>query len=94
MLLRFFLKGWVRAGLWFRFRETRLVFHAPIPLDEPAVLAGNHQNGLLDTMTVCTRSPKVPFTLSRGSLFNNGFSRWFLGSARMIPVWPLARCSW
>ncbi len=87
MLLRWIMRGWIRAALWFRFRQISLVFHAAVPMDRGAILAGNHQNAILDSMTLAACSPKVPYTLSRASLFDNGLARWFLESLRMLPIY-------
>jgi hypothetical protein len=47
-------------------------------MDECAILAGSHQNAILDSMTLAACSPKVPFTLSRGALFQGRLACWFL----------------
>jgi 1-acyl-sn-glycerol-3-phosphate acyltransferase len=86
-IVRIIVRRWIRLALWFRFRKVTIVFHAPIPLHEGAILAGSHQNALLDSMTLAVCSPKVPFTLSRGSAFQGRITRWFLGSIRMLPIY-------
>ena len=45
MLIRWIMRRWALAALWFRFRKKQMVFHAPPPLDQGAILAGNHQAG-------------------------------------------------
>ena len=60
MVLRGIMKGWIRAALWFRFRQVSIVFHAPLPMDGGAILAGNHQNAILDSVTRAACSPEVP----------------------------------
>jgi 1-acyl-sn-glycerol-3-phosphate acyltransferase len=87
MVLRWILKGWIRAALWFRFRQVDIIFHGPPPLDGGAILAGNHQNAILDSMTLATCSPKVPYILSRASLFNNRLARAFLETLHMLPIY-------
>jgi 1-acyl-sn-glycerol-3-phosphate acyltransferase len=86
MILRWILTIWVRVALWFRFSRITFVFHAPIATDGPAIIAGNHQNGILDTMILAALSPKGPYTLSRGSLFDLAAADWFLRSLRFLPV--------
>ncbi len=81
------LKAWVQMALWFRFRKIQWVFHAPVPMEAGAIIAGNHQNSILDSMTLTSSSPRVPYTLSRGSLFDNRFTRAFFESIQMIPVY-------
>lgn len=85
--VRVIVRSWIRAALWFRFRKIRIVFHSPIPLREGAILAGNHQNAMLDSMTLAVCSPNVPFTLSKGALFQGRVARWFLAAIRMVPVY-------
>jgi len=87
MVLRGIMRGWVRTALWFRFRQISIVFHAPIPTDECAIIAGSHQNAILDSLTLASCSPKVPYTLSRGALFHGWLARWFLESLRMLPIY-------
>ena len=86
-IVRTIVRRWIQAGVWFRFRKVTKVFHAPIPIDEAAILAGSHQNAILDSMTLAACSPKVPYTLSRGALFQNQPGRWFLESLRMLPIY-------
>ena len=87
MVIRWIVRGWIRTALWFRFRQITIVFHAPPPLGRGAIFAGNHQNAILDSMTLATCSPRVPYTLSRGALFHGRIARWFLGSLRMLPIY-------
>jgi len=87
MVLRWILRKWVHLALWFRYRQVQIVHHAPIATDEGAIIAGNHQNALLDSITLAACSPKIPFTLSRGSLFQNPIVRWVLESLRMLPIY-------
>jgi 1-acyl-sn-glycerol-3-phosphate acyltransferase len=56
-------------------------------MDGGAILAGNHQNAILDSMTLASSSPRIPFTLSRASLFDNRLAAAFLESLRMIPIY-------
>ena len=81
------MKGWIRTALWFRFRQISLVFHAPPPMDGAAILAGNHQNAILDSMTLASSSPRIPYTLSRASLFDNRLWAAYLRALRMIPIY-------
>jgi 1-acyl-sn-glycerol-3-phosphate acyltransferase len=86
-IIRAIVREWIRAAVWFRFRDVKFVFHAPLPMDESAILVGSHQNAILDSMALAACSPKVPHTLSRGALFQGPFTRWFLESLRMVPVY-------
>lgn len=86
MIVRRITREWIRTALWFRFRKIQMEFHTPPPLNGPAVLAGNHQNAILDSMTLATWPPRVPFTLSRASLFDSSLGRGFLREIRMVPV--------
>jgi 1-acyl-sn-glycerol-3-phosphate acyltransferase len=86
-VLRSILVAWIRGALWFRYRKITLVFHSPLSTDQPAILAGNHQNALLDTLTLASRSPEGPYILSRGSLFDTKLARRILGSLRAIPIY-------
>ena len=86
-MVRWIMKRWIRAALWFRFRRVSLVFHSPLPMDGGAIFAGNHQNAILDSMTLASSSPRIPYTLSRASLFDNRFAAAFLEALRMIPIY-------
>jgi len=87
MVLRGIMRGWIRAALWFRFRQISIVFHAPVSTDECAIIAGSHQNAILDSLTLASCSPMVPYTLSRGALFHGRLARWFFESLRMLPIY-------
>ncbi len=66
MVVRWIMRGWIRAALWFRFRQISIVFHAPVPMEGPAIIAGNHQNAILDSMTLASCSPKGPIHSLQG----------------------------
>jgi 1-acyl-sn-glycerol-3-phosphate acyltransferase len=87
MLLRWILKRWIRAALWFRYREIRIVAQAPIPMDQGIIVTGNHRNSLLDSMTMAVLCPKEPYTLSRASTFDKRFARPFLRTIQMLPIY-------
>jgi len=87
MVFRWILRKWIHLALWFRYRQIQIVHHAPVDTDVGAVIAGNHQNALLDSLTLAACSPKVPFTLSRGSLFETPIVRGVLGAMRMQPIY-------
>ena len=86
MLIRWIMRRWALTALWFRFRKKQMVFHAPPPLNQGAILAGNHQNAVLDSITLAASSLQTPYTLSRASLFNAPGFRTFLRSLRMVPI--------
>jgi len=87
MLLRWILKRWMLAALWFRFRKRQVVVHAPLPRGRGAILAANHQNAVLDSITLAACSPQTPFTLSRASLFDNRILRYLLNTVQNIPIY-------
>jgi 1-acyl-sn-glycerol-3-phosphate acyltransferase len=87
MVLRWILKRWIRAALWFRHREIRIVTQAPIPMDQGLIVTGNHRNSLLDSMTMAVLCQKEPYTLSRASTFDKRFARPFLRSIQMLPIY-------
>ncbi len=87
MFLRWILKKWILAALWFRFRKRQMVFHAPPPRGRGAILAANHQNAVLDSITLAACSPQTPFTLSRASLFDNRILRYLLNTVQNIPIY-------
>jgi 1-acyl-sn-glycerol-3-phosphate acyltransferase len=87
MLLRWIVRRWIRAALWFRFRKIQIVYHEPPDQARGTILAANHQNSLLDTLTLAALSPTMPYTLSRASLFKNPMARRFLESLRFLPVY-------
>ncbi|MGD2120507.1 MAG: 1-acyl-sn-glycerol-3-phosphate acyltransferase [Gemmatimonadota bacterium] len=86
MVFRWFMRRWALAALWFRFRKKQMVFHASPPLERGAILAVNHQNAVLDSITLAAISPKTPFTLSRASLFDHPILRLLLPPLQMIPI--------
>jgi len=86
-MFRWIARHWIRAALWFRFRKIQVVYHEAPDRGRGTILAANHQNSLLDTLTLAALSPEMPYTLSRASLFENGAMRRVLESLRFLPVY-------
>ena len=87
MLVRWIFRAWIQTALWFRFRKIQWVFHAPVPMDGSALIAGNHQNAILDSMTLASSSPRVPFTFPGPLSSIAGRAGPFFEALRMIPIY-------
>ncbi|MCX2742525.1 lysophospholipid acyltransferase family protein [Mangrovivirga sp. M17] len=85
-ILYYPLKIWVRIACNFYFSEFKIKGLEKIPSDGPIIIAGNHQNALLDAMILSVISPRNPHFLTRASVFKNKLIASVLKSLKMIPV--------
>lgn len=85
----FFLKNYVRLGLFFYFRERRIQGLENIPKDKPVLLLSNHQNALLDVLLLASRYPGQMHYLARSDVFKRKPVAAFLRSLNMHPAFRM-----
>lgn len=88
-LFYFFLKHYVRLGLFFYFRERRVQGIENIPKDKPVLLLSNHQNALLDVLLLASRYPGQMHYLARSDVFNRKPVAAFLRYLNMHPAFRM-----
>jgi 1-acyl-sn-glycerol-3-phosphate acyltransferase len=85
----FFLKNYVRLGLFFYFRERRVLGMENIPKDKPVLLLSNHQNALLDVLLLASRYPGQMHYLARSDVFKRKPIAAFLRFLNMHPAFRM-----
>ncbi|QCK14682.1 lysophospholipid acyltransferase family protein [Mangrovivirga cuniculi] len=85
-ILYYPLKIWVRIACSLYFSEFKVNGLEKIPAEGPIIIAGNHQNALLDAMILSVISKRNPHFLTRASVFKNKIIASILKSLKMIPV--------
>ena len=85
----FFLKNYVRLGLFFYFRERRIQGLENIPKDKPVLFLSNHQNALLDVLLLASRYPGQMHYLARSDVFKRKPVAAFLRYLNMHPAFRM-----
>ncbi len=84
----YFLRTYVKVGLYFYFRKLVIEGKENIP-DGPVIFASNHQNAFMDALlTICFTS-KFTYSLTRADIFKKTFTRWLLTTLNMIPIFRI-----
>jgi len=89
LLLLYFLKCYLRIGLFFYFKKIVVVGIENIPRDKPVLLLSNHQNALLDALLIATSIKGFAHYLTRASVFKNSFVSMLLRRIQLIPVYRI-----
>ncbi|MCK5440874.1 MAG: 1-acyl-sn-glycerol-3-phosphate acyltransferase [Maribacter sp.] len=83
------IKLWLRTGLFFYYREIRVIGKDNIPKDKPIMLLANHQNALIDPLVIATSCGLKPYFLARSDLFKNTVVSKLLNYLQMMPIYRL-----
>lgn len=59
-------------------------------LNGPLLIAANHPNSFLDAIIIATLFKQPVYSLTRGDVFKNNFSRQMLRTLKMLPVYRLS----
>ncbi|HEX8849172.1 MAG TPA: lysophospholipid acyltransferase family protein [Gemmatimonadaceae bacterium] len=80
------MRALARIALRWYYREIEIVGAERVPRDVPMLVVANHPNAMIDPMLVATTlSRRVTFT-GKATLFENPFTRFFLGALGMVPL--------
>ena len=82
-----FLKLVMKITVRIFFRSITIRNKEQIPTRGPLMVLVNHPSTFMDPIVVATMLDREVFFLAKGSLFNNGFSRWLLPKLNIIPVY-------
>jgi 1-acyl-sn-glycerol-3-phosphate acyltransferase len=88
----FYYTLWYRAvSLYYRiyYRSFKVVGRENIPLDKPVIFAGNHQNALMDALSILFASGGRVAFMARADLFRKKFLARILFSFRILPVYRM-----
>ena len=83
------LRYYVRFALWLSHRRIIVTGRKLIPKGKPIIFAANHQNALMDSLSiVCTNSSQSVW-LARADIFKSKFARPILKFLKMAPVYRI-----
>ncbi|WP_310378643.1 1-acyl-sn-glycerol-3-phosphate acyltransferase [Flavobacterium sp.] len=85
----FSVRTYIRAGLFFYFKEIKTINAHNIPINKPVLLLPNHQNALLDALLIATQTKRPAYFLTRAGAFNNPIAASILKSLNMLPVYRI-----
>lgn len=83
------MRGYVRAVLFFYFKKLKVIGLENIPKNEAVLFVANHENALLDSITLTITNNNRAYVLSRASVFDNPFNKRFFNALRMIPIYRI-----
>ncbi len=86
-LLYGFVRGLVRLGLNAYFRQVRVHGIEHLEGDGPRIIAGNHNNGLVDPLLIIAASDRPVAFIAKAPLFRVPVLGWFLRNLGCIPAW-------
>ncbi|MBN4070839.1 1-acyl-sn-glycerol-3-phosphate acyltransferase [Olleya sp. AH-315-F22] len=79
----------MKLGLFFYFKEIRLIGAKHIPRDKPVLILPNHQNALIDALLIATKCGRFSYFLTRADLFQKPFVSKLLKTLQMLPVYRI-----
>ncbi len=82
-----FVKFWVKLAIKLFYRRIEINGYDDFPLEEPILLAPNHQNAFMDALIPSVFAPRPIHFLVRADIFKSKFASWFLRSLNMMPVY-------
>ena len=83
------VRAYIKLGLFFYFKEIRVVDAKYIPKDKPVLFLSNHQNALLDALLIATSYSRFSYFLTRASVFKKSLVSRLLKSLQMLPVYRI-----
>lgn len=89
MVFYLLMRSYVRAVLFFYYKKIIVVGLENIPKNEAVLFVANHENALLDSITLTVTNNNRAYVLSRASVFNNPLIKMFFNSLRMIPIYRM-----
>jgi glycerol-3-phosphate O-acyltransferase / dihydroxyacetone phosphate acyltransferase len=81
------IRAFVRALLAIFYRRVDVAGLEHVPARGPLLVAGNHQNGLVDPMLLIAAMPRTLRPLAKSGLFRHPLIAPFLALARALPVY-------
>ncbi len=81
------LREYVYLGLRIYQRRTQVTGTQYVPRNMPVILAGNHQNALMDPLHILTRLHELPYFVTRADVFKHPAAAAFFRFLRMLPIY-------
>ena len=83
------LRYYVRFALWLSHRRIVVTGRQLIPKGKPIIFAANHQNALMDSLSIVCTNPSQSVWLARADIFKSKFARPILNFLKMAPVYRI-----
>lgn len=83
------MRSYLRLALFFYYKKIELNFKVPLQKNQPRLILGNHQNGLMDPLIIAAKSGQFSYCLTRASVFKKPWIERFLKSLLMIPIYRM-----
>jgi 1-acyl-sn-glycerol-3-phosphate acyltransferase len=83
------VKSFVFVFFRLTFRKFTIVGLENIPKNKPVILAPNHQNALIDALSIVFSLPGQPVFLSRADIFKSKLAAYFLNIFKLMPVFRI-----
>ncbi len=84
-----FVKGIVHFMYPKFFRQTEIRGLENVPFDEPLIFAGNHQNGVMDPVSIIIHQKEPIVYMGRADIFSNPIFRILLRFIKVTPVYRI-----
>lgn len=85
----YFVKNYIRVGLFFYFKSIKVNDIRNIPNGKPLMILSNHQNALLDALLIATRIKGTAYFLTRASVFKKAIVSDILRSLNLLPIYRI-----
>jgi len=79
----------VRLGFWLTHKKVTVTGSSLIPKDKPIIFAANHQNALMDPLSLACTNSHQSFWLARADIFKSKQARPILKYLRLLPVYRI-----
>jgi 1-acyl-sn-glycerol-3-phosphate acyltransferase len=83
------LRYYVRFALWLSHQRIVVTGKHLIPLGKPIIFAANHQNALMDSLSIVCTNPSQSVWLARADIFKSKIARPILKFLKMAPVYRI-----
>ncbi|MGM5470059.1 lysophospholipid acyltransferase family protein [Flavobacteriaceae bacterium LMO-SS05] len=81
------IRAYIRLGLFFYYKDIKVVNAEHVPKTGAVLFLANHQNALLDALLIATKCGRFSYFLTRASVFQNAIVAQILKSLLMLPVY-------
>ncbi|GAA4235916.1 hypothetical protein GCM10022291_19000 [Postechiella marina] len=81
------VRFYIKLGLFFYYKNIKVINAKYIPKDKPVLFLSNHQNALLDPLLIVTSCNLMPYFLTRAGVFKSDFVSKFLKGLQLLPVY-------
>ncbi len=83
------IKGYTQIAFWLSHRNVTVLGKENIPKNEPIIFSPNHQNALMDPLSVSCTSNTQPVWLARADIFQSKFVNAILHLLKILPVYRI-----